>query len=133
MATGHPFTAILCLGAPCAHDVSQLLGPLRAAIRRCPHGVLISTGCLLGASRCRPGPDHDSGAYLLVQPCDVTRRPRGIAIGIGPVLNRADAAAVAAWLTDGNLDTARLHPRLRVPVRRDPLAARPGSPGRPGD
>lgn len=79
--------------------------------------MLVTTGCLLGAARCQRGSIHDSGAYLLVQPCGPDRRPRGTVIGIGPVLTRADAAVVAAWLADGSLDAARLHPRLRAPVR----------------
>jgi hypothetical protein len=77
--------------------------------------VLISAGCLLRAPRCL-APGHDSGAYLVVQPCDVDRRPRGTAIGIGPVLTNADAAAAAEWLAFGGLDTALLAPRLRLAV-----------------
>jgi hypothetical protein len=109
-----PFNAIVCQAGPCAHQGGRLLQWLRAATWRCPHGVLIRTGCVLGAPRCQAGPSHDSGAYLLVQPCDTDRRPRGCAIGIGPVLSAADAAAVAAWLADGGLDAGRLDPRLRV-------------------
>jgi hypothetical protein len=53
----------------------------------------------------------------MVQPCDLDRRPRGIAIGIGPVLTDADAAAVADWLAGGSLDAACLEPRLRLTSR----------------
>ena len=112
-----PFNAIVCLSEPCAGAGRRLLQRLRATIRRCPHSVLISTGCLLHAPRCRTAPDHDSGAYLLVQPCDLDRQPRGFAIVIGPVLTNADAAAVAEWLADGSLDAARLEPRLRITAR----------------
>lgn len=63
---------------------------------------------------CRVGPC--AAAYRLVQPCDVDRRPRGIAIGIGPVLTEADASAVAAWLARGSLDATCLEPRLRLPA-----------------
>jgi hypothetical protein len=111
-----PFNAVVCQSGPCAGTAGRLLQRLRAATRRCPYGVLISTGCLLRAPRCQ-GPDHDSGAYLLVQPCDLDRQPRGIAIGIGPVLTDADAAAVAEWLVGGSLDAARLEPRLRIIAR----------------
>jgi hypothetical protein len=117
MVYGQPYTAIACSAAPCAHGASLLVPRVREAIRSSPHGVLVTTGCLLGAARCQRGPVDDSGAYLLVQPCGPDRRPRGTVIGIGPVLTRADAAAVAAWLADGRLDAARLHPRLRAPVR----------------
>lgn len=81
---------------------------------RCPHGVLISAGCVLRATRCLRGPEHDSGAYLLLQPCDLNRRPQGTAIGIGPVLTNAGAAAVAEWLAGDTLDTAHLEPSLRL-------------------
>jgi hypothetical protein len=111
--TDQPFNAVVCRSGPCAGAAGGLLQQLRAATRRCPHGVLISGGCLLRAARCR-APGHDSGAYLLVQPCDRDRRPRGIAIGVGPVLTDEDAAAVAEWLADGSLDAACLEPRLRL-------------------
>jgi hypothetical protein len=72
-----------------------LLHMLRAAVRGTTYGVLISAGCVLHTIRCLQGPGHESGAYLVVQPCDVNGRPRGFAIGIGPVLTDADAQAVA--------------------------------------
>lgn len=112
--TDQPFNAVVCRSGPCASTAQQLLERLRPATRRCPHGVLISAGCLLRAPRCQTAPGRDSGAYLLVQPCAPDRQPRGIAIGIGPVLSDADAAAVAQWLTDGRLDAARLERRLRI-------------------
>ena len=56
---------------------------------------------------------HDSGCYLVVQPCDVGRRPRGAAIPVGPILTGDDTDAVTGWLADGDLDAARLDPRLR--------------------
>ena len=112
-----PFSAVVCCSGPCAGASKQLLERLGAATRRCPHGVLISTGCLLHAPRCRAAPGHDSGAFLLVQPCDLDRRPVGIAIGVGPVLSDADADAVAEWLADGGLDARRLERRLRLTVR----------------
>jgi hypothetical protein len=74
---------------------------------------------VLRASRCLRAPVHDSGAYALVQPCDLDRQPQGTAIGIGPVLTAADAAAVADWLAGGSLDAARLEPRLRRTTRPD--------------
>ena len=112
--TDQPFTAVVCRSGPCTLNGARLLQWLRAATRRCPHGVLISAGCLLRAPRCLVSPGHDSGAYLLVQPCDHDRQPQGTAIAIGPVLTSADAAAVALWLAEGGLDAARLEPRLRI-------------------
>jgi hypothetical protein len=111
-----PFNAVVCRSGPCAGVAGGLLRRLRVATRRCPHGVLISTGCLLHTARCR-APGHDSGTYLLVQPCDRDRRPRGVAIGVGPVLTDEDAAAVAEWLTGGSLDAEGLEPRLRLTSR----------------
>jgi 2-keto-3-deoxy-6-phosphogluconate aldolase len=111
-----PFNAVVCRSGPCAGASRQLLERLRTATRSCPHGVLISAGCVLRTARCQAAPRHDSGAYLLVQPCDLDRRPRGIAIGVGPVLSDADADAVAEWLADGSLDAGRLEGRLRLTV-----------------
>jgi len=116
--TDHPFNAAVCRSGACAGTTNRLLPLLRAATRRCPHGVLISVGCLLHAPRCQ-APGRDSGAYLLVQPCGADRRPRGTAIGIGPVLTDADADAAAEWLAFGNLDVALLAPRLRLSMRPD--------------
>lgn len=111
--THQGFNAVVCQSGPCVRASDSLLPELRAATRRSPHGVLISSGCVLRAARCRRAPSHDSGAYLLVQPCDLDRRPLGTAIRIGPVLNGADAAAVADWLAGGSLDAACLESRLR--------------------
>ena len=81
--------------------------------------MLISGGCVLRAARCQAGPGHDSGAYLFVQPCDLDRKPRGTAIGVGPVLSDADASAVADWLAGGSLDARRLEARLRLTAEPD--------------
>ena len=116
MVNDHPFNAVVCRAGPCAGAAGRLVPLLRAATRRCPHGVLISSGCLLRAPRCRV-PGHDSGAYLLVQPCDVDRRPSGAAIGVGPVLTDADVGAAAEWRAFGDLDEAFLAPRLRLDVK----------------
>jgi hypothetical protein len=115
-----PFNVAVCRAGPCRHDPGlDLVERLRLSIRRCPHGVLLSTGCLLAAERCRLSAAHDAGPCLIVQPCDRERRPRGAAIAVGPVLSSGDADAVAAWLEDGGLDARRLEPHLWF---------RPGSP-----
>jgi hypothetical protein len=118
--TGRPFTAAVCQAGPCRARGLDLLPRLATVVRTCPHGILLRTGCLLQAARCRPGAAHDSGGFLLVQPCDRERRPRGTVIVVGPVLTAADAEAVARWLSDGNLDARQLHPRLRGPGRLTP-------------
>ncbi|MDP4509322.1 hypothetical protein [Nonomuraea turcica] len=114
--TDQPFTVAVCQADPCRpHDPGfALLPQLAAIVRQRPQSVLVRTGCLLRAPRCQPGAAHDRGCYLVVQPCDARRRPSGAAIPIGPVLTRADAEAVAAWLADADLDADRLNPRLRL-------------------
>ena len=110
------FNAVVCRSGPRAGPSGQLLEKLRTATRNCPHGMLMSAGCVLRAPRCQAAPGHDSGAYLFVQPCDLDRRPRGIAIGVGPVLSGADASAVAEWLAGDSLDAGCLEGRLRLTV-----------------
>lgn len=112
--TDRPFTAAVCQAAPRRHPDLELLERLGAAIRRCPHGVLVRTGCLVRASRCRGNPAHDSGSYLLVQLCGPDRSPQGPAIPVGPILTRDDVDTVATWLEDGTLTAERLDRRLRA-------------------
>jgi len=90
------------------------MGRMAEVVRRSPHAVLVRTGCVLRAPRCRSGAAHDSGCYLWVQPCDTRRRPYGTVIAIGPVLTRQDAESVATWLAGGDLDADRLDPHLRA-------------------
>jgi hypothetical protein len=111
--TGRPFTAAICQGGPCRARGLELLPQLAAVVRERPHGVLLRTGCLLQTRRCRPGAAHDSGGFLLIQPCNQQRQPRGAAIAVGPVLTAVDADAVARWLAGGTLDAAQLDTRLR--------------------
>ncbi|MFB4313979.1 hypothetical protein [Actinomadura sp. 21ATH] len=85
---------------------------LAAVTKQSRHGVLVRTGCLLDAPRCRSAGTHDSGTYLAVQPCDARRRPDGPAIRVGPILSRDDAEAVVSWLAEGELDAGALVPRL---------------------
>jgi hypothetical protein len=122
-----PFNLAICCAGPCARDRGlYLLERLRTSIRNCPQGVLISTGCLLAAARCQLRAAHDEGTWLIVQPCGVDRRPRGLAIAVGPVLSRRDAETVAAWLENGGLDASLLEPRLRfTPSRFTPSRAVP--------
>jgi hypothetical protein len=114
--TDRPFTVAVCQVGPCSVGgrCPDLLPRLAAVIRRSRHGVLIRTGCLLGAPRCQASAAHDSGCYLMVQPCDADRRPRGAAIPVGPILTGDDADGVLRWLADGDLDAGRLDARVRV-------------------
>ncbi|MFI6510427.1 hypothetical protein ACIBCT_22715 [Streptosporangium sp. NPDC050855] len=114
--TGRPFTVLVCQAGPCRSGEPGLdvLTRLAATVRHSPHGVLVRTGCLLNAPRCRTGAAHDSGCHLVVQPCDVNRRPRGTAIPVGPILTPQDARAVTSWLAGSVLDAEGLAPRLRT-------------------
>jgi hypothetical protein len=99
-STSHPFTIALCgrcSGAP----ATQLLQMLRASIRRCPHGMLVTTECLLGHLTCATRPPHE-GVMLLLQPCSIQRTPTGPAQWMGPVNDIADARAVCDWLEEGH-------------------------------
>ncbi len=118
-----PFTVVVCRAGPCCPPETGgdlLLTRLSAVVRRSRHGVLVRSGCLLGAPRCLSLGTHDSGTYLAVQPCDTERRPHGHAIPVGPVLSRDDAEAVASWLADGDLDADRLVPRLHPSTTQPP-------------
>ncbi|MEU6665601.1 hypothetical protein [Streptomyces sp. NPDC046727] len=88
---------------------------LRLAVSTCPHGVMVSTGCLDRFLHCRAG----YGLYAAVQPCRADRRPTGAVVRLGPIATRAEAEAVAAWLragmpADGSLvETLRAAPAPR--------------------
>ncbi|HEY6491720.1 MAG TPA: hypothetical protein VIZ43_00460 [Trebonia sp.] len=115
--TDQPFHLAMCRTGPCSegHD---LLGRLRVAVGRSRYGVLISTGCLLGAPRCLQRPGPESGPILVVQPSDRDGRAHAPVIIIGPVLTAGDAESVATWLEEGILDPARLDPHLRYTSER---------------
>ncbi|URN01074.1 hypothetical protein LUW76_45970 [Actinomadura madurae] len=110
------FTVVVCRAGPCdppGFGDELLLSRIAEVVRRSRHGVLVRSGCLLRAPRCRSRGGHDSGTYLAVQPCDLDREPRGDMIPVGPVLAVDDAEAVASWLADGDLDADLLASRLR--------------------
>jgi hypothetical protein len=115
--TDQPFHLALCRTGPCAAE-HGLLGRLRVAVGRSRYGVLISTGCLLAAPRCRQEAGPDSGPVLVVQPSDRDGRAQVPAIIVGPVLTARDAESVAAWLEEGVLDPGRLDAHLRYAAER---------------
>ncbi|MEV7383586.1 hypothetical protein [Streptomyces lydicus] len=93
---GRPFTLVVCTS--CRHAAGeQAMDVLRRAVRACPRGVMISTGCLYRLLDCRAG----RGLYAAVQPCRVDRRPTGAAVRLAPIATQADADTVAAWLQAG--------------------------------
>ncbi|MDJ1132168.1 hypothetical protein [Streptomyces iconiensis] len=91
-----PFTLVVCTTCRTAAE-ERALERLRVAVRSCPHGVLVTGGCLrlfLSCSSAR-------GFYAVVQPCTKDREPSGPLVRIGPVRGAADAEAVCLWLRTG--------------------------------
>lgn len=115
-------TIVLCTASGCCTPLHMpLLVALRDTVRVSVHGVLVTSGCVLGAVACRtrrPGP------LLLVQPCDTDRQPVGCAVLVGPLKGDADVAVVGAWLRDGRFDPLLLPARLRDAQRGLSAAAR---------
>ncbi|RST10940.1 hypothetical protein EF908_39925 [Streptomyces sp. WAC04770] len=91
-----PFTLVVC--TQCRSDEQgEALEVLRAAVRGCRHGLLVTTGCLGRFLDCRTSP----GLYAAVQPCTVERHPAGSVTRLGPIRGEADARSVAEWLRAG--------------------------------
>jgi hypothetical protein len=97
------------------------MSALRAVVRSSTHGVLVTAGCRLGPLACRT---REHGPLLMVQPCDVDRRPVGCAVLVGPVRAGGDVAAVEAWLRGGRYDPALLPVHLWAAQRAVRGAAR---------
>lgn len=104
-----PFTLVVCTVCRDTAD-GQVVDVLRRAVRDCPHGVMVATGCLESLLHCRPG----RGLYAVVQPCMADRRPSGASVRLGPLVGEADAGAVGAWLRAGMPDDGTLPDRLRA-------------------
>lgn len=113
------FTVIACQAPGCRSAAEvPVMAALAAAIRRCPYGVLVSSGCLLGLISCRTW--HDSqreppGTVVVIQPCSrMDRRADGPATAVGPVRTQQDLITLCRWLQAGRLDYAALPARLRT-------------------
>jgi hypothetical protein len=104
-ATRRPFTVIVCTScaASAGEDVLQTLG---ASVRRCANGVLVTTGCLLGATTC--GPSRPSGVTVALQPCTIDRRSVGRVRWLGPVDGARDVRALCRWVERGDWDAPLL-------------------------
>ncbi|MGW4890471.1 hypothetical protein [Streptomyces murinus] len=111
-----PFTLVVC--PSCEATAGQVMDELRRAVRDCPHGVMISAGCLREVLDCA----GRRGLHAVVQPCTVDRRPTGAAVRLGPLATESDAAAVGAWLRDGMPDGGALPRRLRAAAGRRHVA-----------
>ncbi|MGW7817685.1 hypothetical protein ACWGLF_06020 [Streptomyces puniciscabiei] len=104
-----PFTLVVC-GSCRAAARGRPMDELRRAVQQCPHGVMVSTGCLGKVLHCRRG----RGLYAAVQPCGVDRTPAGSVVRLGPLVTEADAVAIGAWLRAGMPDDGTLPDRLRA-------------------
>jgi hypothetical protein len=107
-----PFTLAVC--TVCGPDVTpQLLDMLRDVVRRCPHGVLAMTECLLGRITCATRPGSE-GAMLLLQLCSAERTPTAPARWLGPVLSLTDAQRIGSWIARCGWQDEELPARLRA-------------------
>lgn len=104
-----PFTLVVCTACRERAD-GHVVEVLRRAVRECPHGVMVATGCLGTLLHCRSG----RGLYAAVQPCAEDRRPSGASVRLGPLVQEVDAEVVGAWLRAGMPDDGALPDRLRA-------------------
>jgi hypothetical protein len=111
-STSHPFTLAICTRCS-AEPETELLQMLRASIRRCPHGMLVTTECLVRQLTCATRPPHE-GVVLLLQPCSTARIPTAPAQWIGPVTGTDDERAVRDWVEQGAWDRHKLPAHLRA-------------------
>ena len=121
-ATARPFTLVLCTA--CRSSLGPaVLEQLRATVRHTRHGVLVTTGCLLGEFTCLARRRSD-GAVLMLQPCTTDRIAQGPAKWIGAIDNLDDVQIVCAWLERGHWESDDLPDRLclSVPSRRRTVA-----------
>ncbi|WP_260760707.1 hypothetical protein [Mycobacterium sp. SMC-4] len=116
--TRRPFTVAVCGG--CDRDPA-LMSQLRAVVKRCTHGVLVETHCLLGKFACTTlAPMR--GAILLLQPCNFERVPIASVQWIGPVRTDLDAQLACAWIAAGVWDGQLLPRHLRAELNVAALA-----------
>lgn len=111
--TSEPFTVALCTSCASSDSQSVLIRTLRNVVRRCPHGVLVSTRCLLGEFTCATRRAY-FGPVLVLQPCSAERAPSAAAIWVGPIGTEADARDACDWIAAGRWDRAKLPERLRA-------------------
>jgi hypothetical protein len=120
------FTLVLCRADGCAQNVDTEREPVERALseatRRCPHGVMVLTDCLMGPLACRVR--GRTGRMAVVQPCRASRRPTGPSILVGPIRSAEDARELGRWLHSGALTSDTLPDQLRDYARTLRAAAR---------
>ena len=114
MSTKRAFTLVVCVGCE-APEGNPWIDRLRAVVRLFPHGMLVSTTCLLGSTFCatRPG----GGVIAMFQPCAADRSPAGPARWIGPIADDADIVELCDWIIKGDWRLTVLPARLQNPLR----------------
>lgn len=122
MATCSGYTALSCVAPRCglgddATVGAEVVDALREVVRSSEQGVLVSSGCFLGAGVCAARP---TAPVVVVQPCDDERRPVANALVIGPMRTSADVESFGGWLRAGLLDPRLLpaHLLARTATRR---------------
>lgn len=109
--TSEPFTVALCMRCP--GEQQSLLQQLGNVVRHCPHGVLVTTQCLLGRFTCATT-GSDRGPVIALQPCTVARVPNAAVVWIGPIDTATDAEDACDWIAAGRWDRANLPVHLRA-------------------
>jgi hypothetical protein len=116
--TPRAFTVVVCNGCTPHLDRSPAeaaLSALREVIRHCPHGMLVTVSCLLGASLCSSR--TVDGVVAALQPCTTGRNPTSCAHFLGPIRDARDAIELSAWVQEGRWNPGLLPDRLRNPLR----------------
>lgn|GEM_PF-3262512 len=115
------YTLIVC-GAPVCHgELSGVVSAaLRELVRDSRYGVLVVSGCTLGPVGCQL---REVGPVVVVQPCDVERRPSRPAVRVGPIRAAEDIVAVRDWIRGASFDPALLPADLTVLHRATAAAA----------
>lgn len=111
--TDRAFTVVVCTGPGGAVESATLDG-LRATVRRCAHGMLVSTPALLAPIYRTPG-SGEAETYAMLQPCDAHHRaPVGPARWVGPIRTADDAVELAGWVERGGWSLDELPRRLHA-------------------
>ena len=116
--TAEGFTVLVCTGCGTKQDEfppEEVLDTLRGAVRRCPHGMLVSVPWLFGAPVCAAR--TSTGVIAALQPCTTDRATSGCARVIGPIRDLVDAAQLRAWVQAGRWNPGLLPSRMRHPFR----------------
>jgi hypothetical protein len=86
--TGRPFNRLVAHQLQSQAEVSAAGGTTaHHPIRRCPHGMLVTTACMLGPLACAARP-HRSGPIVILQSCSVEHVPIGSARWIVPISDK---------------------------------------------